>query len=226
MSMNITKKAMNNIMKKIPPPIIYCIRHGEATHNVDFVKYGMSTYYDKTKMDTKLTSKVENQARNLGKTWIELKEKNQDNKIDLIITSPLSRCLQTTTGIFGYNPIAPILSFEECREYPLGTEYCNKRKNIDFLKEKYPHVNFSNILSNEDINWSERKETPEELEKRVENFKEILNIYIKKNNYKKIVVVSHSTFLRKFIYDKFDEIFENELPHCTPINYNFIQNIY
>lgn len=221
--MNISKKAINNMMKNIKnkvKPIIYCIRHGEATHNIDYIKYGRSTYYDKTKMDTNLTNKGINQAKNLGKTWYELTEKNQTNKIDLIITSPLSRCLQTTTNIFLNNTNAPIISLEGCREYPLGAEYCNQRKKINILKKQYPHVNFSTIISNEDVLWTERKETVDELEERVIKFKKKLNSIIEENNYKKVVVVSHSTFLRQFIYDVVDEIFENELPHCTPIKYD------
>jgi len=219
--MNISKKVINNMMKNIKNKVkIYCIRHGESTHNIDYIKYGRSTYYDKTKVDTKLTNKGINQAKNLGNTWYELTEKNQTNKIDLIITSPLSRCLQTTTHIFLNNTNAPIISLEGCREYPLGAEYCNKRETLNTLKEKYPHIIFSNIYSNEDELWTERKETVDELEERVNEFKQNLKSIIKEKNYKNVVIVSHSTFLRKFIYNVVDEIFENELPHCTPIKYD------
>lgn len=220
--MNISKTAMNNMMNSLKnnmSPQIFCIRHGESTHNVDYLKYGRSTYFDKTKMDTKLTNKGINQAKNLGNTWYEANK--NPNKIDLIITSPLSRCLQTTTNIFGTTPMAPVISFEGCREYPLGEEYCNKRTNLKTLIKKYPHVDFSNIYSNEDILWTETKETESELEERVIEFKQNLKSIIKEKNYKNVVIVSHSTFLRKFIYNDYDEIFENELPHCTPIRYEF-----
>ena len=219
--MNISKVAMNNLMNNIKnsmTPQIFCIRHGESTHNVDYLKYGRSTYLDETKVDTKLTNRGINQAKNLGNTWSEINKKH--NKIDLIITSPLSRCLQTTTNIFGKTPIAPVISFEGCREYPLGAEYCNQRTNLRTLIKKYPHVDFSNIYSNEDILWSETKETEVELEERVNEFKQNLKSIIKEKNYKNVVIVSHSTFLRKFIYNVVDEIFENELPHCTPIKYD------
>ena len=221
--MNISKRAMNNMMNKLKikvKPIIYCIRHGEATHNIDYKKYGRSTYIDKTKVDTKLTNKGINQAKTLGNTWYELTKTNPNNKIDLIITSPLSRCLQTTTHIFLNHTIAPIISLEGCREYPLGYEYCNKRTNLNILKEEYKHINFSNIYSDEDLLWTEKKETPIELRERVNKFKKKLNSIIEENNYKKIVVVSHSTFLRQFIYNEYDEIFEHELPHCIPIKYD------
>ena len=218
--MNISKKVINNMMKNIKNEVkIYCIRHGESTHNIDYLKYGRSTYFDKTKVDTKLTNNGINQAKNLGNTWYEI-NKNIPNKIDLIITSPLSRCLQTTTNIFGTTPIAPVLSLEDCREYPLGAHYCNKRTNLKTLKKKYHHIDFSNIYSDEDILWNETKETEGELEERVNEFKQNLKSIIKEKNYKNVVIVSHSTFLRKFIYDVVDEIFENELPHCTPIKYD------
>jgi len=204
--MNILRKAMEKSLNKS----IYCIRHGEAAHNVDFLKYGRSTYFDETKMDTSLTEKGNEQSKKLGETWEELK-----NPI-LVITSPLTRCLQTATNIFGTN--VKIIALEGCREYPLGAEYCNKRKTKEELEKKFQHVDFSNI-TNEDLLWTNEMETHENFELRIKKFKE----KIERMSNKRIVIVSHSTFLRKFIYDDFDQVFENELPHCTPIKY---QNTY
>ena len=73
---------------------IYCVRHGQAIHNINFLKHGVSTFYDPNYVDTRLTEKGISQSIQLGKDW------NDINDIDLVITSPQYRTLETTYNIF------------------------------------------------------------------------------------------------------------------------------
>ncbi len=63
------------------PKIITVIRHGEAQHNVDHDMLA--------KRDTILTKEGRKQAKAVGKYLI-------NHKIDVVLTSPVLRALQTT----------------------------------------------------------------------------------------------------------------------------------
>ena len=73
---------------------IFCIRHGESTHNILYQQWGMKTFFDKNFYDTNLTLNGINQSIELGNKW------DNKDKIDLVIVSPLSRTLQTAMNIF------------------------------------------------------------------------------------------------------------------------------
>ena len=62
---------------------LYCIRHGIAEHNMNYLKYGSSTFYDPQYVDTSLVVEGFKQARQLGETWEDI------NTIELVIVSPL-----------------------------------------------------------------------------------------------------------------------------------------
>ena len=185
---------------------LFFIRHGEAQHNIAWYKYGEKAYYMKEITDPKLTNTGDSQALHLGNNFTDI------NNIELVITSPLMRCLQTSTNIFhGHN--IQMIACEEAREFPMGLQYANKRSNKSLLRKEFPHVNFINLKTDEDKLWnSERLETLEELNARTENFYD----YIKKRPEKNIAIVSHSTFIMNALYNNIDEDHEMELNHCYP----------
>ena len=51
-------------MKKV----LYLIRHGEALHNINFLRYGSKTYYSKMNLDSCLTETGVEQALHCKKT--------------------------------------------------------------------------------------------------------------------------------------------------------------
>ncbi|XP_038905623.1 phosphoglycerate mutase-like protein 1 isoform X2 [Benincasa hispida] len=139
-------------------------------------------------------------------------------KIDLVVTSPLLRTLQTAVGVFGGEgytagmdvlPLMianagnsaraaisslncpPIAAVELCREH-LGVHPCDKRRNISDYQFLFPAVDFSLIESDEDVLWkADVRETKEELAARGLQF---LNwLWTRKE--KEIAVVTHSGFL-------------------------------
>ena len=100
--------------------LLYCIRHGLAEHNINYSKYGLSTFYDPNYVDTSLIPEGFQQAIELRNNWKQL------NSIELVIVSPLKRTLQTAVELFKDHPV-PMIALECVREYPMGLQTCNKR---------------------------------------------------------------------------------------------------
>ena len=185
---------------------IWCIRHGTALHNVLYEKIGVDAYNSPKYTDTHLVDKGHLEAIQLGNTW---KEKY---KIDIVFVSPLTRTIQTAKNIFqGKN--VKMVAIDEILEYPQGVEHCNKRKNKSELQKLYPDIDFS-LIPEKSTYWKDN-ENLYELKNRAEKFKD----FLKNQHEKKICIVSHSTFLKEFLFKDVGNI-EEELKHCYPYVYN------
>lgn len=148
----------------------------------------------------------------MGKIWNEIRD------IDLVLTSSLMRCLQTTNNIFKDIDV-PIFALDIIKEYPQGLQTCNRRSDIDSLKHMFPKINFSFIEHNEDILWNHQKEeTLDELNIRIETLNDFLNGIDETN----IAIVSHSSFICQYKDKKiaFIENGDTELIHCHPYKLN------
>jgi len=197
---------------------LYCIRHGLAEHNINYLKYGLETFYDPNFVDTSLVEEGFKQAVNLGETWLNKKDPSGtgSNKkdIELVVVSPLKRTLQTASEIFKDTDI-PIISFELVREFPIGGHTCNKRSDKEYLMNTFPKINFDNIKEGEDYLWDpEKQESIHELELRINTFKK----FIEERPEKNIALVSHASFIGqlKDNHIKYIENGEEELKHCYP----------
>tara|TARA_Y100000389_G_scaffold205066_1_gene262655 strand:- start:4123 stop:4713 length:591 start_codon:yes stop_codon:yes gene_type:complete len=187
---------------------LYCIRHGIAEHNMNYLKYGSSTFYDPQYVDTSLVDEGFKQARQLGETWEDI------DTIELVIVSPLKRTLQTACEIFKDKQV-PMIALEYVREFPLGKHTCNKRSSKDVLVAKYPHINFNNIQNNQDNIWmSHREETIDELNLRIQKLKE----FIRSRSETNIALVNHSSFIGQMKDQeiKYLDNGQEELKHCYP----------
>ena len=150
---------------------IFCIRHGQALHNVLFWEIGQKAYLKYR--DTPLTAEGVKQSQLLGESYFTL----GNNNIDLIIVSPLLRTLQTATNIFCKNledvPPCPMIALDCVMEYPQGLDKCNHRKSILELKYCFPKIDFSKIEYDEDPVWRKY-----EIEPIVSGIKIILYVYL------------------------------------------------
>ena len=187
---------------------IFCIRHGESTHNILFQKMGMKTFFDKNYYDTNLTMNGINQSIDLGKVW--------DNKhnMDFVIVSPLSRTLQTAMNIFKDTNVK-MIALESVREYPNTLHTCNKRKDIDTLKNLFPRVDFSNITDNIDPSWNDHTgETINNLLNRINS----LYDFIESNDCKNIALVGHNSYISMMKDQRLNRREDGleELKHCFP----------
>jgi len=152
--------------------------------------------------DTKLTNLGLDQAE------IACRGFNEPDSIQLIIVSPLTRALQTATVIF---PGKKLIAKEEIRER-IGTHPCDKRRSVDVLTPEFPHVDFSELLplspsqhtdndtdnerslkrSNDDIFWSEQRESFDQMERRARDFMR----WMANRPEQTLAVVTHNDFLQ------------------------------
>jgi broad specificity phosphatase PhoE len=187
---------------------VYCIRHGTALHNILYPHIGLQAF---TKYkDTPLVPKGVKESLELGKTW------NMIDSIDLVLTSPLTRTLETATNIFKDVSIN-IIALDHLMEHPQSLEICNQRAEKEELIKKFPKVNFQSISDDPLLFWTHDYNKLDELErlkKRIVDFKTILKTFDEKN----IAIVSHSSFLGQMIFNKIEGP-ENELKHCYPYEY-------
>ena len=161
--------------------------------------------------DTRLVENGVKQAKQLGKTW---KDKS---KIELVVVSPLTRTLETASHIFKNNNV-PMIALESLKEYPQSYQQCNHRRTVEELKKEFPHINFKEILHNDDKEWRDLPDiiTGEKtkLKTRISDFKKWIN----KRDEKNIAVVCHSSYLNKMMNDFVDNEV-TELKHCYPYKY-------
>ncbi|KAG0558496.1 hypothetical protein M758_10G030500 [Ceratodon purpureus] len=199
--------------------IIHLVRHGQATHNKARIESpNDSVYESELYFDAPLTD--------LGWTQAQLVHEHIANtnsiKPQLVVTSPLSRCIQTAIGVFGSgNSLRPseskfnalmldnvagtrpaisaegcprFVAVEYCREC-MGQHPCDRRRSISELMEQYPAVDFSDIVNDEDVHWkAETRERDEEVRYRAAAFA----TWLCNQTEQRIAVVAHSGFLWAF----------------------------
>jgi broad specificity phosphatase PhoE len=180
---------------------VHLIRHGEGFHNI-----GIS------KLDSNLTGKGWAQAHGLGDHI-----KSCVDGIELVISSPLTRALETAAGAFGMGQGQNILMEKEhgimntqtahdtlfcipgtryivhelCRER-LGPSNCDARREKSLLQQRFPGFDFSLITSEKDAMWIEGDVESESsvAERGIEFLR-----YVMSQPEKNIAVITHSAFL-------------------------------
>ena len=187
---------------------VFFIRHGYALHNDLYWSIGNEAY--SKYQDTPLLHKGYLQAAECREKYIN----NGDalKNMDIVLVSPLSRTISTALSIFGSNSFysTKFIALDCLMEYPQGgEELCNKRKTVDILKNNYPIINYSQI--NQDTEWRQEQESIQELDERIHQRLD----FIKSRPEKKIAIVSHSSFLKRYLYKNIGDE-HNELQHCHP----------
>ncbi|PKA55767.1 Arginine biosynthesis bifunctional protein ArgJ, chloroplastic [Apostasia shenzhenica] len=149
--------------------IIHLVRHAQGIHNVEGEK-NHNAYLKEELFDARLTPRGWKQVDNLRKHVIAC---GLSKKIDLVITSPLLRTMQTAAGVFGGQSLVdgvkgpplmvenvgnsdhlaissldcpPFIAVEACREH-LGVHPCDRRRTISDYKKLFPAVDFSLVNS-------------------------------------------------------------------------------
>lgn len=193
---------------------LHLVRHGQGYHKVAGEK-DHGAYMSTEFFDASLTplgwQQVDNLRKHIRKTGIA-------SRIELVVTSPLMRTMQTAVGVFGGGgyidgdaspPLMvtgagkgnhaairsancpPFIAIEWCREQ-IGLHPCDKRKNINEYRPLFPGIDFSLVETNEDVLWkSDVREKGNEIAARGRAF---INWLLTRKE-KEIAVVSHSSFL-------------------------------
>lgn len=194
--------------------IIHLVRHAQGYHNVvgeqDYTAY-MSYDY----VDASVTPLGWEQVDRLRK---HLERINLNKSVELVVTSPLMRTMQTAVGAFGGPQFSeddpspplmvkdgggsehpaisstgcpPFMAVELCREH-MGVHPCDKRQSISLYRTIFPSIDFTEVEIDEDTSWKpDIRETDFDLIERGKLFLE----WLAKRKEREIAVVSHSGFL-------------------------------
>ncbi|KAL5847103.1 hypothetical protein ACOSQ3_010627 [Xanthoceras sorbifolium] len=212
--------------------ILHLVRHGQGIHNVEGEK-GNHVLLSEELLDAQLSPLGWQQVDNLRK---QVQSCGLAKTIDLVITSPMSRTLQTALGVFGSEEITngfdvdssmaangenggpcakstfncpPIVAVELCRER-LGVHPCDKRRSISEYQSLFPVIDFKLIESEDDNLWkADTREPFDEVAARGINF---IN-WLWTRQEKEIAVVSHGIFLQQTLTALFHPSLDEKL--CT-----------
>ena len=112
---------------------ILCIRHGESTFNAAFKADGS----DPLLFDAPLTER--------GHAQVEAARLAlRDTPVDVVLTTPLTRALQTTLGIFGDHPAKPEIIVEPLHRERLESS-CDRGRAPTELMVEFPQLTLDHL---------------------------------------------------------------------------------
>lgn len=115
------------------PKIVHCIRHGQSTFNAHFD----ATREDPLHFDAPLTE--------LGRLQVaERAPELRGYSYELVVTSPLTRAIQTTLGLFGDHPARPRIQVECLHREHLASS-CDVGRAPALLLQDFPHLAFDHL---------------------------------------------------------------------------------
>uniref|UniRef100_A0A0D3DPL4 Phosphoglycerate mutase family protein n=1 Tax=Brassica oleracea var. oleracea TaxID=109376 RepID=A0A0D3DPL4_BRAOL len=132
---------------------LYLVRHAQGIHNVVLEEKGKidgigDAHLSPRLLDAPLSPKGIQQVSEHRK---QILESGLLNTIELVITSPLRRAMETAVGIFrGHKDInlsdnfPPIVALELCRER-LGLYPCDRRENISTRRTCFQEIDFTMV---------------------------------------------------------------------------------
>lgn len=132
-------------------------------------------------------------------------------RVDLVITSPLTRCMQTANLVFfpganydvPHSP-PPMLCVEQVRE-AYGIHYPDKRRDKRLLQKHWPTIHFDPSMSDLDEEWSDTsRETLQDVIGRVDQFME----WLVQRNEMFVFVVSHGVWIESCFRKHFPEVLQ------------------
>ena len=162
-------------------------RHGEAQHNVAAVKAE-----GRKLLDPELTDLGREQASLLGKRL---------KGLSVVVTSPLTRALQTTVLIVKEMPGVKVLVTALHTENGMAVEgdevageNCQRGRRTEDLREAFPDFDFSTLSD-----WTSEDGRayfhPLNVAERIDKFK----LFLRDIEGESILVVGHSGFYRRFL---------------------------
>lgn len=129
---------------------LHWIRHAQGTHNVNMDLQLIEN------IDARLTDLGKEQCRSLADT-IQKGERPYLYEAELVVTSPLTRCIQTTLlslePVLQKNSNLPVVANELVRE---TVNYnCDRRRTVAEISKDHPVVDFSHIETDHDHIWQQ-----------------------------------------------------------------------
>ena len=200
---NAVDRTINNDANTICTKVIHFQRHGQGYHNLIcdmWREAGKPIDFDSTDPELNPVIRpemVDPPLTELGRQQcISVREGCSRLSPELVIVSPLLRCIQTAKLSFrdhSDTATTPWVSHEGCRE-ELGLLIGNKRRPIREIIEDHPEIDFGAIEHDEDDLWDaygDRRETLLEKSARGYEFLE----FVMQRLESEIAIISHSAYL-------------------------------
>ncbi|KAH7396647.1 histidine phosphatase superfamily [Phaeosphaeria sp. MPI-PUGE-AT-0046c] len=177
--------------------VFYIVRHGQGVHNVKETEVGREEWNrhwaklpgdsNSTWLDASLTPTGEQQAKEIASLWSEAGNIPPPQSI---YSSPLRRCLQTTT--FGFAPLlhqtTPIIK-ENLRER-LGVHTCDQRSSRSWIAESYPNFKIeANFTENDELWKADQRET---IDEHIVRSQKVLQDIFENDGSQVVALVGHS----------------------------------
>ncbi|MEO8134749.1 MAG: histidine phosphatase family protein [Betaproteobacteria bacterium] len=172
---------------------ILCIRHGQSTFNAFAAESGG----DPLHFDARLSKLGEEQVR-------MAREKLHQVAVELVITSPLTRALQTAAGLFADHPSSPTILVESLHRERVESS-CDIGRSPAILAQEFPAF----VLDHLPEVWWHAHGDPDErgvcvepieaVERRAREFRQLLSLRPERV----IAVVGHGTFFFNLTGQKF-----------------------
>lgn len=163
---------------------ILCIRHGESTFNAAYAGDGV----DPMLFDAPLTPRGHEQVDQARRVL-------RDRPVDVVLTTPLTRALQTTLGLFADHPSEPEIIVETLHRERLESS-CDKGRPPIELSRDFPQV----ALDHLPVIWWHAEGEPDHRGIHVEPLEALLArietfvTALKSRSEATIAVVGHGTF--------------------------------
>ncbi|KAG8494037.1 hypothetical protein CXB51_011571 [Gossypium anomalum] len=205
---------MNTTAAQFPYPwqrckIIHLVRHGQAMHNVEGDK-DRNALLSPHLFDAQLSPLGLQQVCKLRN---EVHARGLFKRIELVVTSPLYRTMQTAIGVFGNESSADggntddfsekpgglgcpqIMAVELCRDR-LGVRPCDMRRTVSECEALFPSIDFSMMDGEDDSMWNpDIREPEEEIAARMVLF---MN-WLWTRPEQEMVIVSHGIILQQIL---------------------------
>jgi broad specificity phosphatase PhoE len=172
---------------------IHFVRHAEGSHNVEG-EVDYKCYLKEEHEDANLSELGNEQCRQFN---IKSCDEGIGATAELLVVSPMRRTLQTAQRCFSHLQQAmPWVACELVREQT-GLHPCDRRRTVTEYETDYPHIDFSQLDSNEDpLFFQYQGREPDEIvAQRGRDFME----WLAKRPEREIIVVTHSAYLRHLL---------------------------
>lgn len=178
---------------------VHFIRHGQGAHNVN------QEYHSIENIDARLTEKGQAQCHVFAQSILEEKPHLLDTQ--LVVTSPLTRCIQTALlslhPALQNNPELPVVAHESVRE---TVNYnCDRRRSVAEISAEHPRVDFTHVEHDRDPIWHRYEERLGEGYNKHRESAELHVVaergrqffaWLARRPEERVVVCSHAAFLR------------------------------
>ncbi|KAB2076307.1 hypothetical protein ES319_A06G032700v1 [Gossypium barbadense] len=187
---------------------VHLVRHGQAMHNVEG-DINREALLSPHLFDAQLSPLGLHQV---GKLRNDVHASGLLKRIELVVTSPLYRTMQTAFGVFGSTESnedagvnhPQIMAVELCRDR-MGVRPCDMRRRVSECQALFPSIDFSMMDGEDDSLWNPNvRESEEEMAARMVLF--IKWLWTRPEQ--EIVIVSHGIILQQIL-----NVLEND---CHP----------